>query len=236
MDAVMSFEVKLEQFDGPLHLLLDVIESQELPITDISLAQVTESYLSHVNANEVPPAELADFLVVATKLLYIKSKAILPVPQQEEQEVPSTLALQLRLYKEFVDASLKLEDLWDGPLCSFPRAQADVITLQGFELAPGLDVGALQESFSRLLKRLEPFFNIQRAAMERVVSVKERLREMHDAILARSQMHFSYMVKGAKSKVDVVVSFLALLELVKQQVVTTVQGGSFSEIEIKRID
>ena len=232
----MSFEVKLEQFDGPLHLLLDLIESQELPITDVSLAQVTETYLDHVNSNEVPPAELADFLVVATKLLLIKSRAILPVPEEEVKEDPSTLALQLRLYKEFVEASKQLEAMWDGPQCSFGRAQADSIKAQGFELAPGVGVESLQDSFTRLLKRLEPFFKIQQAAMERVVSVKERLREIHDAILSRSQMHFSHVVKGAKNKVDVVVSFLALLELVKQRVVTTVQSDSFQDIEIKRID
>jgi segregation and condensation protein A len=232
----MSFEVSLEQFDGPLHLLLDLIESQELPVTDVSLSLVTEAYLNHVNSTEVPPAELADFLVVATKLLLIKSRAILPIPEEDEKEDPSTLALQLRLYKEFVEASRKLEAMWDGPERSFARSQADIVKAEGFTLSPGLDTSVLQNAFRRLMAQLEPFFRIQQAAMERVVSVKERLHEIHDAILARSQMTFKQVIGKGTSKVDVVVSFLALLELVKQRIVNTVQSDSFQDIQIKRVD
>jgi len=236
MNTVMSFEVSLEQFDGPLHLLLDLIESQELPITNVSLSQVTEAYLNHVNSTEVPPAELADFLVVATKLLLIKSRAILPVPEEEENEDPSTLALQLRLYKEFVEASRKLEAMWDGPEWSFARSQADIVKAEGFTLSPGLDVSVLHNAFKSLMAHLEPFFRIQQSAMERVVSVKERLHEIHDAILARSQMTFTQVIGKGRSKVDIVVSFLALLELVKQKIVHTVQSDSFQDIQIKRVD
>tara|TARA_B100001964_G_C14132333_1_gene553491 strand:+ start:355 stop:1053 length:699 start_codon:yes stop_codon:yes gene_type:complete len=232
----MSFKVSLEEFDGPLHLLLDLIESQGLPITNVSLSQVTESYLDHVNSTEVPPSELADFLVVATKLLLIKSRAILPVKEEEAHEDPSTLALQLRLYKEFVEASRKLEVMWDGPARAFSRAHPDIVKVQGFTLSPGLDQEVLRGAFKRLMSHLEPFFRIQQAAMERVVSVKERLHEIHDAILSRSQMTFKQVIGKGQSKVDIVVSFLALLELVKQRIVNTVQSDSFQDIQIKRVD
>ena len=100
----MAFEVKLETFDGPLHVLLELIQASHLPITEVSLGAVTEKYLEYMNSQDVPAEELADFLVVATKLLLLKSQAILPI-EVEPEEDPSTLALQLRLYKEFVDAS-----------------------------------------------------------------------------------------------------------------------------------
>ena len=231
----MAFEVKLETFDGPLHVLLELIQAQELPITQVSLAHVTEKYLEYMNVHEVPPAEMADFLVVATKLLLLKSQAILPIEVQPEED-PSTLALQLRLYKEFVDASRTLEERFNSQMCSFERSMPDVVKLDLSEVVTNLSKDDLREAFSNLLKRLEPFFKLQTAALERVVSVKERLREIHDAILSRTKMTFREIASAGKSKVDVVVSFLALLELVKQRMVHVIQSGVFHEIEIKRVD
>ncbi|PJE76734.1 hypothetical protein COV05_03145 [Candidatus Uhrbacteria bacterium CG10_big_fil_rev_8_21_14_0_10_48_16] len=232
----MAFEVRSEQFDGPLHVLLELIQEEELPITEVSLASVTEGYLHYMDTHEVPLAELADFLVVATKLLLIKSQAILPVKVEMEQEDPSTLALQLRLYKEFVDASKLIEERFDHLNQSFERVQADVVKMEKGEVVTNVIPTDLAQAFTGLLKRLEPFFKLQTAAMERVVSVKERLREIHDAILSRTKMTFRQIASGGKSKVDVVVSFLALLELVKQRAVSVMQSGVFDEIEIKRVD
>lgn len=233
----MAFEVKLEQFDGPLHVLLELIQKQELPITEVSLATVAEDYLSYVESKEVPPAELADFLIVATKLLLLKSQAILPDKEDAvEEEDPGNLALQLRLYKEFVDASKTIESLFNHPFASQPRLKADIVKAEQDVLQTEVTADAMHHSFTKLLKRLEPFFKLQTAAMERVVSVKERLQEIKDAIISRARMSFREIAKGGSSKVDVVVSFLALLELVKQRTVHVVQSGAFDEIEIKRVD
>lgn len=231
----MSFEVKLEQFSGPLQLLLELIESEQLPITEVSLASVTDDYLEHVERTDVPAEELADFLVVATRLLLIKSRAILPQLQIEEEGNPDTLALQLKMYKEFVDASKLLEQaygkhvMFSRPRVSAPKQE------QGFfppaEVTPPL----LSDVFARLLKRLEPFFSLQRTSMERVASVQERVNEIREAILERSRMTFRQMVKGG-SKVEAVVSFLALLELMKQRIIDVVQSDTFSEITIRHVD
>ena len=232
----MGFEVKQDGFDGPLHLLLDLIESQELPITEVSLAQVAEGYLAHINEHAPPPEELADFLIVATKLLLLKSRAILPVEIEEVQEDASTLALQLRLYKEFIAASKKLEELYDTPMVSFPRAKADVVKATELMVADSLTPSLLNDTFTKLLKRLEPFFKLQQAAIERVVSVRERLRQIHDAVLSRSKMTFRDVVGKGQSRVDIVVSFLALLELVKQRIVNVIQEDTFQDIHITRVD
>lgn len=233
----MNFEVQLETFDGPLYLLLELIESQELPITEVSLAQVTDAYLKHINEHQVEPSELADFLVVATKLLLIKSREILPIQDVEEVEGDvSSLALQLRLYKEFVDASKHLESLFDGPRQSFVRAKANVIKVEELQVDESLNSQSLNDAFAALIKRLEPFFRLQQTAMERVVSVKERLREIHDAVLSRSRLLFSEVVGKNQSRVDIVVSFLALLELMKQGVISAVQKNTFNDIEITHVD
>lgn len=232
----MSFEVKLEKFDGPLHVLLELIQNSSLPITEISLAKVTEDYLRYIDEHDVPPSELADFLVIATRLLLIKSQAILPVPQEEEQEDASTLALQLRLYQEFVEASKHIEALFDRAERSFERAQSDVVKPSGVEIPVGLSVRVLQAAFQGLLRRLEPFFRLQEATMERVVTVQERLREIHEAILSKAKLTFAHFAGAGRSRVDVVVSFLALLELVKQRIVHVIQADTFKDIEIKRAD
>jgi segregation and condensation protein A len=232
----MAFKVQLEQFDGPLHVLLEIIQKEELPITDVSLAQVAEDYLKYVEINEVPTAELADFLIVATKLLLIKSQSILPAKELDKEIDTSTLALQLRLYKEFVEASKTLEALYNHPFESFGRHKADVVKAKSDVLETQITPQALNDSFTRLMKRLAPFFKLQTTVMERVVSVKVRLEEIREAILSRAKMTFRQIASQGKSKVDIVVSFLALLELVKQQSVNVVQSGAFDEIEIKRVD
>lgn len=232
----MPFEVQLEQYAGPLQLLLELIEKRKLPITDVSLAQVTEDFLRHMEAREPPPEELADFLVIATRLLLIKSYEILPKDEPLEDAAGPSLASQLELYQQFVHAADLIDQIQQSPARSFPRAFGDTLKNTKFEVPEELDRAALHGVFEGLLKRLEPFFKIQRAALERVVSVKERLAEIRDALLARSKMTFRDMIGAGRSKVDIVVSFLALLELVKQRTVHTVQSGHFGDIEVHRID
>ncbi len=232
----MSFQVTQEKFSGPLHLLLELVEKEELPITELSLAKVTEEYLAHVNAQEVPPEELADFLVIATRLLLIKSRAILPALGVEEEEDAGKLALQLRMYREFAEATKGVEALWNGGHVMFAREKTSVPKVVGFLPPAGVDTSAMEKAFRMLLKKLEPFFALQEHALERVVSVQERIKQIRSVILERARLTFGDMVKGSASKVEVVVSFLALLELMKQRVVGVVQGGAFDEIHITRVD
>jgi len=230
----VPFEIKLEQFSGPLQLLLDLIEGEKLSITEVSLARVTEGFLKHVDAQDVPPEELADFLIVATKLLLIKSRAILPQLQLEEEEDGSRLADQLRMYKQFVDASRTIESMYLSGNVMFPRERTILVKARGFVPPVSVTPTVLSEAFRSLLKRLEPFFALRRASLERVVSVQERMTELRDAIVERSRMMFRDMVGGATSKVDVVVSFLALLELMKQRIVKAAQGDAFQDIVISK--
>ncbi|MBM5789896.1 hypothetical protein FJZ23_02300 [Candidatus Parcubacteria bacterium] len=232
----MSFEVTLEQYAGPLHLLLDLIERKRLPITEVSLARVTDEYLSYVDAHEPPPEELADFLVVAARLMLIKSHEILPREELLEEGSVATLAAQLELYKLFVRAADILDARQQSPERSFVRAQADALKPEGFVFPEGLTALSLAGAFGSLLKHLAPFFRLQQAAVERIVTVKERLREIHDALLTRARLTFRDLIGQGRSKVDIVVSFLALLELVKQKTVRAVQSAHFGEIEVKRVE
>lgn len=231
----MPFEVTLQQFSGPMQLLLELIEAEKLPITEISLAHVTDAYLQHLNAHDVPTEELADFLVVATKLLYIKSRAILPLLPNEDEEALD-LSAQLRMYQEFVRASKQVEELFLSSSHMFERERASFARVPSFLPPPNASAESLRDAFLSVLKRLEPFFALRESSLERAISVQQRMEEIRNTILERSRLTFHDMVQGAKSKIDVVVSFLALLELVKQRVVAVMQDDAFQDIVIKRSD
>ena len=116
-------QFKLEQFEGPLDLLLQLIEDQKLEITNISLAQVTDQYIQYLNhAHDLRPEDLADFLVVAAKLLYLKSRALLPALRLDEEEADAgELEKQLKIYKEYLDASKKIEQMIKAGHFAFAR-------------------------------------------------------------------------------------------------------------------
>lgn len=230
------FEVTLDQYSGPLQLLLDLIEQEKLPITEVSLARVTEDYLRHVNEHEVPAEELADFLVVATKLLLIKSHAILPQLNLDAEEDGAKLADQLRMYKRFVDASAMIEEMFGAGKDMFAREKTSIAKVRQFLPPKNVTPAILRELFQAVQKRLEPFFALRQSSIERVVSIQERMKQLQAAMVDRSKVLFHEMVATGASKVEVVVSFLALLELMKQRVVKAVQGGSFHDILITRSD
>lgn len=232
----MSFAIAQAKFSGPLQLLLELIEQEELPITEVSLAQVTDDFLAYLDRTKVPTEELADFLVVATKLLYLKSRAILPNLPPDETVDASSLALQLRMYQEFVAAAAKIEALFASPVYLFAREKVALPPAPAFSPPPEVTPFSLQESFARLLKRLEPFFLLRQESIKRVVSVTQRIEEIRGAIVARAELTFREVVRGAKSKVDVVVSFLALLELVKQKIVRVMQKDRLQDITITRAE
>jgi segregation and condensation protein A len=232
----MPFETSLEKFSGPLHLLLQLIEQEKLPITEISLAKVTDDYLKYLNEHDVPTEELADFLVVASRLLLLKSQAILPVPVLDEEEDAGKLADQLRLYQLFVGASKHIESLIGARRAMFGRERTVLPQKQEFTPPQNGTSHALRDAFLSVIKRLEPFFALRQASLERVVTVSERIRQIRDVILERSRLTFADIANGAKNKVEVVVSFLALLELMKQRVVRAVQKESFQDIMITHSD
>jgi len=232
----MEFAVQQESFNGPLGLLLELIESREFAISKVSLAQVTDDYLKRMETVKVPVDELADFLLVASRLIYLKSRELMPylMRDEEAEEGIDELEEQLRIYKEFVEASKKLEERF-GRMTMMARPFVRVKQLEPVFLPPpSLAVAILFDAYRTVIKRLEPFFALQETSMERIKSVEERIEELKGALGARARVSFSEVVAGARSKMEVVVSFLALLELLRRQVVSVEQKGAFGEIELTR--
>ena|SRR3990167_1545115 len=229
-----SFSVAQEKFSGPFDLLLELLEKQELKITDISLAHITEDYFHFLESHEVPASELGDFLVVACQLLWLKSKAILPILVKDEPEGPS-LADQLRAYQLFLTAAEKIEMLYNNQTLSFGRAKPLFIP----SLQPSFPLRVTPKSihtvFLSLLKRLRPFFALEQASLQRVVSVQERMEELRELLLMRSTCSFSLLLAQTSNRLEVIVSFLAVLELAKQRVLHITQSALFEDITIKHI-
>lgn len=224
----MPHQFKIEKFEGPLDLLLQLIEQEELTISEVSLAKVTEQYLEHITHAPVPPDELADFLLIASKLLLIKSKTLLPdlnVPD----EGPS-LADQLRMYREYVEASKEILVMIKRKRFAFPRELPP--RQKGFFPPKTMTAAKLELAFDTILQSLAPLIALPRAALSRAVSIKEKIAAIQDLLRRELQSHFSHLVANAKNKTEVIVSFLALLELVKQRLVDVKQGELFTDIAI----
>lgn len=230
----MSFAVEQEAFQGPLALLLELIDERKLEITQVSLAQVADAFLERLKAVEVPEEEMADFLVVAARLIYLKSKELLPYLQfADEEEAADRLEDRLRAYKEFVEAAKRLEVKW-GSGVMYVRPFVRVKKEEAFRPSENVNLSSLQEAFGMVLKRLAPFFALREQRMTRTVSVEERVRTLRDALTVRTKMHFHELVAEATEKADVVVNFLALLEMLRRHEVTIVQEGSFGGIVIEK--
>ena len=234
----LKYKVKIEQFEGPLDLLLSLIEKDELDITELSLSNVTEQYLEHLNqVEDLFPEELADFLVVATKLLLIKSKTLLPYLQQDEEDEGESLEDQLKIYKQYLDAMKKVEALIEQKNFIFPREQMKLSDLD-VKFSPPEEIKAkdLKKTFTELLKSLEPIVRLPSAALTKVLSLKEKIAQVQELIVSKAQLSFHELLSEAEDRTEVIVTFLALLELIKQKVISVEQDDMFDDIAVKKLE
>ncbi|MFZ2190509.1 MAG: segregation/condensation protein A [Candidatus Magasanikiibacteriota bacterium] len=231
----MNTSFKLEQFEGPLDLLLGLIDEEKLNISELALSEVTEQYLHHLDKiEEKKPEDLADFLVVATRLLFLKSRLLLPQFGVEEDEGPS-LEEQLRLYKAFVEASKKLNKSWlDSSLRSIFRVEPPK-KITGFLPPSNFDLDNLKEAINKLLYRLTPPKALPRTHIDKSISIKEKIDQIRNLLKKGQSTSFSQILSDSKNKTEVIVGFLALLELVKQKTVGLKQSGNFEDILIEKV-
>lgn len=231
--------VKVQQFEGPLDLLLQLIEEQKLDITQVSLATVTEQYLMRLQqvGDRMSAGALADFLAVAARLLLIKSRTLLPYLQPPDADEGAALERQLKLYREFAVAALAINARLRMRQCSFARERLLVATEpMPFAPPPNLTADRLHHGFLAVVALLPPVLPQVQGAVAKGKSVHERIRELRELIWKASKLRFSELFKGSKNRMDVIVSFLAILELTKQQSVSVRQDVLFQDIVIERIN
>ncbi|HCC22224.1 hypothetical protein A2480_01910 [Candidatus Uhrbacteria bacterium RIFOXYC2_FULL_47_19] len=232
----MPYTVRLDQYEGPLDLLLQLIEAEKLDISEISLAQVTDDYLRLIEENpELPPEELADFLVVASRLLLIKSKLLLPYLQSTDDDSEFNLEEQLRIYKAYLDASKIIERLVGKRRFMYVHDKLPQTEI-GFSPPKKLKLEQMRELFAAVSKRLEPIVKVQKQTLERIVSIHDKIRQIKEFIARTKRTSFRSLIQTSTSRLEVIVSFLALLELVKQRTVSVAQSERFDDISITRLD
>lgn len=235
----MSYAIKIDHFEGPLDLLLQLVESAELDITKVSLLEVTEPFVKHVEANRgrIPPEELADFLVVAAKLVYLKSKALLPDLHDPALEEGPDLESQLRMYKAFVEAAKKLGERWLEGKSMYSRVLRPVKQTEPVFAPPnGVDGSVLHELFQKAIRRIEPILQLPKAAIERVVTIEEKISSLHDRVKKMMRVSFHRFLAESQDRAEMVVGFLALLELIKQKTITVEQSELFSDIQLQHAE
>lgn len=229
----MAIDIHLKEFTGPLDLLLTIISEKKLEISDIAISEVTDQYLKYLETidGEVNPVLLADFLVIATKLLFIKSKNLLP-ELDEAEDNETSLEEQLKLYKAFIDISQKIDDRWAKQISFFriePPKKAD-----GFVSPKGVTKEVIHDKMKKLIIRLTPPKPIPQTQIDRVVSLKQKIIDLQQLVKKKKRWVFQELISEQKDKTEIIVSFLALLELVKQHSVSVDQKKHFGDIVINR--
>lgn len=233
--------IETDKFQGPLGLLLQMIEAQEMDITEITLANIADQYVAYVEASDnIETEEIADFLLIAARLLYIKSRALLPyLSEDEDEEVLDDLEKQLKMYKEFIEASIQVEEIINrhemmfGPVFNKNIRQEKKID-NSFAPPPKLTSGDLHLSYlnilSKLKKRQEEKLPEER--MEIKINIEDRISHIRSLLAEKLSISFQKLLEKSKSKVEVIVNILAMLELAKQKELEFEQVDLFSEIKI----
>jgi segregation and condensation protein A len=235
MDA--DYKVKLEVFEGPLDLLLYLIKQDEIDIYDISIERITRQYLEYLQTFKELNIELAgEFIVMAANLIYLKSRSLLPIDQQppaeeaEEDDPRWDLIRQLVEYKKFKEAAVNLHLREVEQETIFAREASPMLSENPLRLE---EVGIFQliNAFQSVIKRIEARQEVQEIFGERF-SVSEKIDAILRCVAAGATVRFSDLFGAIVSRVEVVVTFLALLELIRLKQVRATQKNVFAEIEI----
>lgn len=230
-----ALEVILEQFEGPLDLLLYLIRKQNLDILDINVSEIVDQYLQYIDMMKAMQLEVAgEYLVMAAMLAEIKSRMLLPRnkegSEEEEEDPRAELIRRLQEYERFKNAAENLDEL--------PRLERD-IHLPNVDaperiqerVHPDVDMKELMMAFASVLRRSERFehHEIQREQL----STRERMTQVLDQLRGGSFTTFKALFQPEEGKLGVVVTFLAILELVKESLIDIVQQDTFGAIHVK---
>lgn len=223
-------------YSGPLDLLLQLIESAELDITSLSLAQVTDQYLVHIrNLPDMEPDEVSAFMVIAVKLLQIKSEALLPRPprrDEDEQDPGDELARQLLAYKRYKEIADILSERKDSGYQSYLRFSPPL------ELKSKVDLGDfgikdLWEMAQEALDKTNDQKSINTVVTRPKITLQEKINEISRRFRLSKRLRFTQILDEAYSKVEIVISFLAVLELIRGSCILCKQDEIFGEIYLE---
>ena len=230
-----SFAIKTEVFEGPLDLLIDLVEKRKLLINDISLAAVTDEYIEHVSRmQERSISGTAHFVQLAATLLLIKSKSLLPVLELTEEEEHSIEDLEerLRLYQIYRNAAKAVGEVF-GVSVLHSRLYAPRMQPM-FAPDAYATTHELKEAMHRVIVELPKWEEKPKVQVRNVISLEEMMDRLHQRIESSFKLRFSELLGPEKERTTIIIGFLAILESVKQGKVLVAQAAHFEDIEIER--
>ncbi len=236
-----DFKVRVGEFEGPLELLLDLVEKRKLHISDVSLSIVADDFIEHIKAlEEFPMADSADFILIASTLLLIKSKSLLPnldLTPEEEGSIDD-LEQRLREYQKYKSLAVGIQTMF-GRFLFFaeePRQRPVV-----FAPTSELSLASLHQTLAGVLQNLPKPSTLPKVVVDKVISLEEMIGTLAERVQKSLSMSFKEFSRSGKpssleakaDKINVIVSFLAMLELVKRGAVRVRQDQHFDDIQIE---
>lgn len=245
-DIISPYQIKQGTFEGPLELLLSLIEQRKLFVNEISLAEVTNDYISYIKSlNGVPSdkhiADVSYFILIAATLILIKSKSLLPNLSLTDDETEKIMDLEarLKLFKIIKNASIEIgsnfgvkiifmpnERIWSEPLFS----SDPLITVNNM-------FTSINDVLSHIPKKTEKLPELE---VKKIINIDEIINSLTDRIQNAMNLSFKEFTRGSgasnqeEAKVHVIISFLAMLELVREGIIDVIQNSSFGDIEINK--
>ena len=231
--AKTGFLVKTGSYEGPFDMLLDLIESRKLLVNDLALASITEDFIQHIREQATfPVEETADFIQIAATLLLIKSKSLIPDLMLTEEENADVEDLKNRLaaYEKIREAARELSRIYGKTVMVRAGWRAPEIV---FTPSRDLSANALAEIFARMLSTREKVIEeLPKARVKPLITIEEMMDQLAKRVQKSLSLSFKEFAGNAKMRVEIIVSFLALLELVKQGAVAAEQFDTHGDIRI----
>ena len=237
---MQSYQVKLEIFEGPLDLLLHLIKRNEVDIYDIPIARITHQYLEYLELMRTLDLDIAgEFLVMAATLIYIKSRTLLPsmaAEEESEEDLREQLVQRLLEYQRYKSAAHKLQDFEERRQELFNRNIPYTPDGEEQSNAPlGVSLFDLLLALQRVLNRTEPAESNYEVEAASGPTLEEKISMLWEVLAANSGCTFNSLFATQYSKADIVLSFLALLEMIRRRLIQIVQPKPFGEIYIKPV-
>lgn len=236
LKPITGFQIKLPEFEGPLDLLLYLIEREELDITRVSLAKVTGAYLEYIHVLEKLQVDaVADFLVVAAKLLLIKSEALLPrppAPKADDEEDPGDeLVRQLLMYKQYKESARTLGEREAAGLRTYVRIAPPPKIEAKLDLS-NVTIEMLLKAVRGVLDLEKPAPPVGTVVKPFTLTIRDQMGLIERILRRRPNLSFKRMLHRAQNRVEIIVTFLAVLELLRRRKVEVEQDTTFGDILI----
>lgn len=236
-----KYEIKIENFEGPLDLLCHLIDKNKMDIYDIKISEIADQYIEYINAMEEANLEItSEFLVMASTLLYIKSKGLLPNQVENEEELTEEQLIERIIeYKKYKEITKKLKEGYEEFSKRFFKF-SEVIELPKQKLEVEYEKDVLPQIYSQIIQRNEEKINVNAKNIEKIAitetySVGSKVKEMFRELIKKPKFVFNKLYSLSKcNKQEVVTAFTGLLELSRRNKVVTVQEELFGDITVEK--